>query len=177
MDAKTIQMINTLKEALNEDGDILPVGVQRELPLKYFPARRELITQLDAVVYHFQLMDADMIDDLIDDDAVFSELFTRTAFRLQLQKAFDEFSKSGDTYLEAIDGFCQDMQCNYLKKGFRFVGNLSQNWMDIIFEHEHGRLKEIYQCHHFCQNKDASQSGKQILLEIYSPFDKADDLS
>ncbi|HOZ85106.1 MAG TPA: hypothetical protein PK191_06425 [Niabella sp.] len=140
------------------------VVVQLELPLKYYPPNRPLKTQLDAVLYHFQLLDADMIDDLLDESIDTLQNQPRSLFMQHLTLIFDGFKNAGDSYLEAVDGFCNVLSCNYLKKGFRLVGNKSENWMDLIFDHKDGRVEAIFQCYIFCPNKDLHPGGEMVYL-------------
>jgi hypothetical protein len=148
-----------------EDSLCYKNGIQLLLPLNFYPNKPPLNTQLDAVVYFFQLMDIQMIDDLLDENRTYENMSKEIFLRL-LQSAFEVFQKSGDTYLEAEDGFCQHLQCSYLKKGFRFIGNLSENYMDVLFSREHGKVTNIYQCLNFCTNKDTAPKGIEVNIEL-----------
>ena len=155
-------IFNALNPPMEESDTVKKQWIQLELPLRHYPPKKVLKTQLDAVVFFMHTMDVPMMDQLIDDDSVFSEISNRKYFFEVLQSAFDRFRKAGDSYLKTQEGFCNTLSCNYLKKGFRFVGNLSEMWMDIIFEHQQGVLTEIYSCHFFTTHTEVNLKGKNL---------------
>lgn len=169
MDQKTIDRINELKNAIESAcTDSLPNGVQLELPLRFYPNKPFLKTQLDAVVYFIQLMDINMIDDLLEDDITYQNL-KKSVFLNKLDDAFALFIEGGDTYLVSVYGFCEHIQCHYLKKGFRFTGNKSRNYMDIIFIQKNGIIEDIFECVQFCLNKELNEIGERIRIAPFTP--------
>lgn len=166
MNEETIKKINALKEAIESalNEQYLPNGIQLELPLRFYPKKPFLNTQFDAVVYFFQLMDTGMIGDLLSDELTYQD-FPKHIFLSKLEDAFMEFEAAGNTYLEATEGFCEHLHCHYLNKGFRFTGNKSGHYMDIVFLQHNGIIDDIFECVSFCTNKEQAPIEKRIEID------------
>ena len=71
----------------------------------------------------------------------------KDVFLIQLEKVFLNFQHAGDTELLMYEGKCNGKSCsNCGKKGYRFVGNNSKNYLDLIFETEGDNILDIYSC-------------------------------
>jgi hypothetical protein len=75
---------------------------------------------------------------------------TKLIFLSKLEKVFNKFKSSGDTELLIYPGACAGKGCdNCDVKGYRFVGNNSKNYMDLLFEVAAGDIIDIIDCPHF----------------------------
>jgi hypothetical protein len=71
-------------------------------------------------------------------------------FLNEIETIFKAHKNSGDTELEIYKGACICKKCdNRRTKGYRFVGNHSKNYIDLIFEIEGDDLKDIFDCTEF----------------------------
>src|SRR5690606_32666478 len=102
-------------------------------------------TQSDALLHFLQTMDIKMIDSFLEPNRTYQD-FDKHIFIEKLGFAFDEFSQSGDTFLQHYPGLCNAVFCNYKSKGFTFIGNYSGNYFDLIIDIKKGVVQDIYEC-------------------------------
>lgn len=78
---------------------------------------------------------------------------TRLIFLSKLSAVFDSFINSGDTSLLAYEGACEGKSCNNCGvKGYRFVGNHSGNYIDLLFVMIDNDIRDIFYCEQFQTN-------------------------
>ncbi len=135
--------------------------MQLLLPFNYSPVCKSLDTQLDAVVHFFEKMDAEMVDLLLP-DLLYLQDMKKAVFIAKLDIAFNRFKQYGNSYLEAYNGRCKG--CNCLQKGFRFVGENSRNYMDILFLNHNGTITDIYECHDFALSESIPGCLEKIVI-------------
>lgn len=131
----------------------------------------QLETQVDAVIYFFQKLDAEMVGQLLDNDRTYQD-YPKPIFIEKLQVAMDGFIESGDTELISYAGFCNAELCNYGCRGYAFVGNHSRDYMPIIVDQENGKVLDLYECCTFkLDQSDVTLKDRVVIdrLEIY-PF-------
>lgn len=73
---------------------------------------------------------------------------TKEIFLNEVEKIFEAYRYSGDAELIIYKGVCDGSnECdNCGKKGYRFVGNHSKNYMDLLFDVEGDDIKDIFDC-------------------------------
>ena len=123
-----------------------------------------LKTQADAIIYFLQLMDIEMVSDILDNDRTYQNL-DKNIFIQKLGAALDNFLESGDTFLNCHEGFCDSEVCNYKCSGFSFIGNHSNNFIDLIKYTKDGKIKDIYECTHFKSLKNSGLKKVRIILD------------
>jgi len=124
----------------------------------------DIKNQVDAVIYFIQQLDIEMLDILLDPRRTYQD-FEKVIFIDKLGIVFDEFRKSGDTYLNCLDGFCNSKSCSYKCRGFSFIGNTSDNYIDIIIKIKSDAIIDIFQCSNF-QNMNYTQiKSNQIIID------------
>lgn len=94
-------------------------------------------TQEELIIHFFQTMDIEMIEGILDNDLIFQGL-EKSIFISKLQVVFDKFKSAGDTFLNIHPGVCDNCCKGY--KGFSFIGNHSNNFIDILFETDNGKI-------------------------------------
>lgn len=119
----------------------------------YIRDKAEVNMHLGCVLYHIQRFDIEMINDLLDDNLTYQNL-SKSEFVKRLTDAFNFFKILGDTYLNREEGQCNSVLCNYKKNGFSFTGDKSTFYINLVFEIESGKIKDIYECTDFkCGNR------------------------
>lgn len=92
---------------------------------------------------------------------------TKESFLRQLGKAFQNFYDADDTSLVAYKGQCNNSQCeNFGKSGYRFVGNSSNRYINLIFEIEDGDIKNIFHCGHLKTYEEAGKMSYELKIKI-----------
>jgi hypothetical protein len=90
---------------------------------------------------------------------------TKTVFLRALEKVFVNFKHAKDTALIIYEGKCSGKSCpNFGKRGYRFVGNYSKRYLDLIFETEGDDILDIYNCAKFKSNEKVNKH--QFKLEV-----------
>lgn len=104
---------------------------------------------LQSILHYFKTMDIDQLRHFLKDEYTYEET-TKEIFLNEIESIFEAHRNSGDSELLVYPGTCAGKTCeNCGKKGFRFVGNNSKNYTDLIFEIEGDDIKDIYSCAEF----------------------------
>jgi hypothetical protein len=99
---------------------------------------------------------------------------TKLIFLSKLDKVFNKFKGLGDTELLIYPGACAGKACdNCGVKGYRFVGNYSKDYIDLLFVIISDDIRDIFNCEFF--NSDAELDYLQRKESIY--IDQDDRLS
>ena len=114
-------------------------------------------TQSEAIQHFIKKMDIEMVDAFLDNDKSYQDL-EKYLFISKLQIAFEKFAELGDTHLIAVEGSCNS--CDKSKTGFTFIGNNSNNYMNIIFDTVDGKINDLYECSSF-KNKEPNLNLKE----------------
>jgi hypothetical protein len=130
-----------------------------------------LNTQSDAVLYFIRKLDVGMVSDLLDDKRSYQDM-PKFRFINKLEVALDKFIDAGDTWLEHSEGCCDSTDCNFKSSGYRFVGNTSRMYMDLIVEVKDGMAVDIYECTQFlCTAPFENISTRVRIDRLIFPFD------
>ena len=129
------------------------------------PITYSLDTQVMAVKYFFERMDIDMIDDLLSDDYTYQNAKKKT-FIYELSLVFDEFAMAGDTFLIAFKGGCNS--CRKGKFGYTFVGNVSNNYISMIFDIIEDKIVDLYDCTFFKNNIGELVLNTKLFINLSS---------
>jgi hypothetical protein len=124
----------------------------------------KLQTQTDAVVYFIRKLDAEMTGDILDDNRTYQD-FPKHIFIQKFVHALDEFISAGDKWLDCQKGCCNGESCNFNKQGFRFTGDNSGKYMDLIIEIKNEKILDIYECHCFKTEEKSAPAGKRIIID------------
>ena len=124
----------------------------------------DLKTQAGAVIYFLQRIDIEMISEILEDNRTYQDL-EKCIFIHKLDNALNEFIEAGDTFLNCCSGFCNEKICNYKCSGFSFIGNHSNNYLDLIIDIKDGVVRDIYECSGFSIPQAGVQKKKRIKID------------
>jgi len=92
---------------------------------------------------------------------------TKEIFLNKVEEVFKTHKSSGDTELLIYKGACGSQTCsNCGVKGYRFVGNYSKNYMDLLFEMEGDDIKDIVCCDEFETVDEINDLGTKASIYI-----------
>jgi hypothetical protein len=135
------------------------------------PELSALSTQSDAVLYFIRKLDVGMVSDLLDDKRSYQDM-PKFRFINKLEIALDKFIDAGDTWLEHYEGCCDSTTCNFKFSGYRFVGNNTTMYMDLIVEIKDGMVLDIYECTQFLCSAPFENISTRVRIDRYIfPFD------
>jgi hypothetical protein len=161
MDAKKKELLKQLAEL----GDVILVQKDGKRIKLNDDAEISLASQLDAVLYFMQRMDEDMLKLILEDCYTYQDLDKRT-FLKKLTNVFDAFEEEGNTFLNIYEGKCNSAACsNNNCKGFSFVGNQSNDYMDLIIEIREDKVFDIYECYDFINENDTILKKSKITID------------
>jgi hypothetical protein len=161
MDAKKKELLKQLAEL----GDVILIQKDGKRIKLNDDAEISLASQLDAVLYFMQRMDEDMLKLILEDCYTYQDLDKRT-FLKKLTNVFDAFEEEGNTFLNIYEGKCNSDACsNKNCKGFSFVGNQSNDYMDLIIEIREDKVFDIYECYDFINENDTILKKSKITID------------
>ncbi|MCK6649149.1 MAG: hypothetical protein L6Q66_05810 [Bacteroidia bacterium] len=117
----------------------------------------KISNQTQAIKHFIQKMDIEMVDTFLDEKKTYQD-FEKCLFIKKLQGAFEAFGALGDTFLFAHEGNCNS--CDKTKCGITFIGNNSNNYMNIIFDEVDNKIYDLYECADF-RNKQLNLNLKE----------------
>lgn len=145
---------------VKHDGRRIGINDRGKIPLQ---------TQAEAVLYFFQRMDIDMLKLLLDNENTYQD-FKKKDFLNKLDLAFDNLLQVGNTYLNTYEGICNSETCNFKCKGYSFVGNVTNDYMDFIFDIRDNRVFDMYECSQFKCDSPPNQVKRHISIDNELPF-------
>jgi hypothetical protein len=146
---------------VQQDGSRIGLNEEGKVPLQ---------TQAEAVLYFFQRLDIDMLKLVLDDAHTYQD-FDKKVFLKKLDYAFDDLLQAGNTYLNRYEGFCNSEECNFKCKGYSFVGNVTNDYMDLILEIKNNKVTDIYECSKFVNSETDILKKENICIDtLEEPF-------
>jgi hypothetical protein len=146
---------------VQQDGSRIVLNEKGSIPLE---------SQADAVLYFFQRMDISMLKLVLDDAHTYQD-YEKKVFLKKLDYAFDDLLQAGNTYLNRYEGFCNSEECNFKCKGYSFVGNVTNDYMDLILEIKNNKVTDIYECSKFVNSETDILKKENICIDtLEEPF-------
>jgi hypothetical protein len=106
-------------------------------------------TYLQTLLNSFETMDIEKLRFYLKDEYSYQDT-TKEVFLNQIEKLFNSYKSAGDTQLLIHKGQCGSNECsNCGKGGYRFVGNQSKNYLDLLFITEGDDVTDIFDCSSF----------------------------
>ena len=129
----------------------------------------KISNQTQAIQNFIEKMDIEMVDAFLDSERTYQD-FEKYLFISKLQQAFETFADFGDTNLFAVDGSCNS--CDKTKTGFSFIGNISKNYISIVFDTADIKINDLYECTDFENNQTNLNLKERIYIdnELTLPF-------
>lgn len=104
---------------------------------------------IQTILNGFTALDIEGLQCHLRKDRTYQEA-TAEMFLAVLREIFSRYKLCGDTKLTRYKGKCNEKNSpDFGKKGYRFVGNNSGNYMDLIFEETNDDILDIYACNFF----------------------------
>ena len=95
------------------------------------------------------------------------ERATKETFLEKLEAIFEKHRNAGDTQLLCYTGVCSSELCvNCGNKGYRFVGNNSKNYIDLLFDIEGDSITDICSCLQFRSDKEIPDLRSKSVVEV-----------
>ncbi|MEY2702156.1 MAG: hypothetical protein RLY43_789 [Bacteroidota bacterium] len=146
---------------VKQDGSRIVLNEKGSIPLE---------SQADAVLYFFQRMDISMLKLVLDDARTYQD-FEKKEFLKKLDYAYTTLLDAGNTYLNRYAGFCNSEECNFKCKGYSFVGNVTNDYMDLILEIKNNKVTDIYECSKFINSETGILKNEKICIDTLEvPF-------
>lgn len=118
------------------------------------------------ILGYFTSMDIAKLRLYLKDDCTYQDT-SKEMFLKEVASIFDAHKNSGDTELLIYKGACGSQLCeNCGKKGFRFVGNHSRNYTDLLFVTDGDDIKDIYSCEQFKTDAETDDLGTRAYIYI-----------
>ena len=129
---------------------------------------KNIANQIDAIKCFIEKMDIEMIDSILDNHLKYQE-FEKSIFINKLSNVFNSYIECGDSYLLSYE--CNCNSCDNTKNGYTFVGNLSKNYVSIIFVSRDNKITDLYECNYFINNIIDFNLEEQIFIDDeFPPF-------
>ena len=122
----------------------------------------KITDQASAIQHFFETMDIEMIEAFLDNDKTYQD-WKKSKFITKLTVVFEQFKNFGDSRLSSYPGSCGI--CDKSKSGFTFVGNISGNYMSIIFDVADGKINDLYECTVFKSNRSDLKLNERIYID------------
>lgn len=159
-----------LIKQLAQMGDVILVQEDGKRIKLNDDAEISLASQLDAVLYFMQRMDEDMLKLILEDCYTYQD-YDKKTFLKKLSNVFDEFLGKGNTYLNIFEGKCNSAACSNLNcKGFSFVGNKTNHYMDLIIQTKESKVSDIYECYDFLTENSCLLKKVRLSIDDNLPF-------
>ena len=127
----------------------------------------------------FQKMDIEKLRLILKDEYSYQDT-SKDVFLEELEGYLECHRSYGETELLMYKGVCGKETCpNKGKGGYRFVGDITGNYMDFIFVEEGDDIKDIYTCEELSCNADCgdldSRATFYIQLDKRNSFERTLD--
>lgn len=125
------------------------------------------MTYIQSILNFFNSMDIGNLRYMLKDEYTY-EGTTKEIFLNEIDNIFKAHKNSGDTELIIYKGACAGSKTcdNCGMKGYRFVGNHSKNFMDLLFEIEGDDIKDICDCMNFKTDVDIADLGMKADIDV-----------
>ena len=123
-------------------------------------------TYLQTILRSFATLDIGSLESILKREYTYQDT-TAEIFLREMGRIFNMHKDSGDTHQILYEGKCVGTECPSCgKRGYRFVGNHSGAFMDLVFECEGDDITDIYSCEHFMSHEDHIPLNFRHELEI-----------
>jgi hypothetical protein len=124
------------------------------------------MTPKEAILKYFCEMDIEMLRMVLNDLRTYQGA-KKGVFLGKVEEVFEKFRKGGDSYLKKYNGKCGEHGCE--KKGcpgIVFVGNVSRNYFELLFEVTSTGGLDIQSCPSFERDEIDVELGEKFSVHI-----------
>jgi hypothetical protein len=121
---------------------------------------------IKTILNNFASMNIENLRLFLNEDILYQDT-TKAVFLDQVESIFEAHKNSGDTQLLIYTGNCGSKLCvNCGKKGYRFLGNNSKNYLDLVFETTEDDITDIFYCQRFKTHVELDKLGVRGEIEV-----------
>jgi len=143
-----------------------------KLPHYFITKNRQSIKVMDngsyiqTILKAFSSMDIDILRNQLKDEYSYEET-TKEIFLNEIDRFFRRRKNAEDSKLLIYEGKCNGKNCpNYGMKGYRFVGNHSRNYIDLVFITKKDDIINIFSCDNFYTDTEIEDIGIKVDINI-----------
>ena len=119
---------------------------------------------IQTILNAFSSMDIETLRKHLKDEYSYEDT-TKEIFLNEIERLFKRHQNAGDTKLLIYEGKCTDD--NYGNRGYRFVGNRSRNYIDLIFITKKNDIINIFSCEKFKPDDPLKNLKYKYEVEIH----------
>ena len=129
-----------------------------------------MASKKELIIKAFSEMNISLLEVSLDENKYYHKGLDKKSFIDKIDDVFDRFKKAKDTMLIPYTGKCKGGNCYATGRciGFTFVGNFSNNGINLNFEEGEDDYFNIQRCHNF---KIDNKSVKPISNFSIEEFD------
>jgi len=118
---------------------------------------------IQTILNAFSSIDIATLRTHLKDDYSYEDT-TKEIFLNETERLFKRHKNAGDTKLLIFEGKCIDDNCN--DRGYRFVGNRSRNYIDLVFVTKKDDIINIFSCNDFNTDTEIEDIGIKADINI-----------
>lgn len=123
-------------------------------------------SEKDNIVRSIEQMDVELFEMLLNVDKTY-QYVRKSVFVNKINDVFNELIEGGDTMLNSYPGICKSKDCNNrFCSGYRFVGNHSNKYFELIFKESRNEVDDIFQCFSLELDNPEVAKGERISYSI-----------
>lgn len=124
------------------------------------------MTYIQSILNFFTSMDINSLRYFLKDEYTYEDT-TKEIFLDKIESIFEAHRDCGDTELLLYKGACASTTCeNCGMSGYRFVGNHSKNYMDLLFEIDGNDIRDIFECVQFKTDVNIENLGMKADIDV-----------
>jgi len=122
------------------------------------------------IVRSIEQMDAELFEMLLNVGKTY-QYVRKSVFVNKINDVFNELIEGGDTLLNSYPGICKSNDCNNrFCSGYRFVGNVSNKYFELIFKESRNEVDDIFQCFGLELDNPDVTKGERISYSIDAEY-------
>lgn len=115
-------------------------------------------------------MDSELFEMLLNVGKTY-QYVRKSVFVNKINDVFNELIEGGDTMLNSYPGICKSNDCNNrFCSGYRFVGNVSNKYFELIFKESRNEVDDIFQCFGLELDNPEVEKGERISYRIDAEY-------
>lgn len=121
---------------------------------------------IKTILQSISAMDIEILRHYLKKEYTYEEA-TKDVFLEKMEAIFEKHRGAGDAKLLYYPGACTSETCpNCGNRGYRFVGNQTRNYLDLLFETEGDNITDIYSCSQFSSDEELQNLGSKSIIDV-----------